>query len=76
MQVLSRVMVFWFESSDLPALFKRFEDAKSHESYDALSIGRMFPDLDAVLIFTGTLSRGTVYKVGMIFTVVLAFEDI
>jgi hypothetical protein len=75
-QVFGRVMLFGSEGWDGAGAFEGFDYPESHQGYDALAVGRVFPDLHAMVVFVGALAGYSVDEFGGGFGVALAFEDV
>lgn len=68
MEVRGAVVVGWGPGADLVGSFEFFEDAEGYEGDDALAVGGMFPDLDAVV--------GAILAVDAVEVRALAFVDV
>ena len=51
--MLGTVVVGFGPGRDLARSFEFFDNAEGHEGDDALAVGRMFPDFDAMLLLRG-----------------------
>jgi len=64
------------KNRDLLALLELFENAEGHQRYNALAVGRVFPDFYAFVCFVLTLTCDSV-RVGVLSLVItLGFEDL
>ena len=73
-EVGGAVVVGFGPGADFAGSLEFFEDAEGHESYDALTIRWMFPDLDTVVFAVGAVFAVEVISLALVHILPAEFE--